>query len=101
VDISFPTLPANLTRTGGTEVVPIAYGVESARAYDCDGSCGPVIGFAPAAGLAGFAISSGVLTLALGENGPNLNETEVRVDISNAAAAGTYTGVITAQVALR
>jgi hypothetical protein len=101
VDISFPTLPASLTRTGGTETVPILYGGESARAYDCDGSCGPVLGFNPATGASGFAIASGVLTLALGENGPNLPDTEVRVDISNAQAAGTYAAVLTAQVALR
>jgi hypothetical protein len=100
VDVSFPTLPASLTRVGGSETVPITYGTESLRLYDCDGSCGTVQGSNPATPRS-FTITSGFLTLALGENGPNDPAGEVKVNLANAQAAGTYTAVITAQVALR
>lgn len=39
--------------------------------------------------------------LALGANGPNNTAAEVRVDLTNATVAGTYTADITANVALR
>lgn len=97
VNISF-TLASSLTN--GAFSVPVTYGDESARAYDCDGSCGPVRTFNPATGTIGFPISSGVLVLALGENGANQQFSEVSVNLSG-AAAGTYQGVIVATIALQ
>jgi len=102
MDVSFPTLPANLTRVGGSETVPITYGNLSLRLYDCDGNCGNILLGDPAVSTT-VPITSGFLTFTLGDPmGSTGNATrEVRVNIANAQAAGTYTAVITAQVALR
>jgi hypothetical protein len=99
VDVSF-TLPSVLTRTGGTETVPITFGTESLRLRDCDCMGSVVQGVNPAVANS-KAITSGFLTLALGQNGPNDPAGEVSVLLSSATAAGTYTGFITATVALR
>jgi hypothetical protein len=99
VDVSF-TLPSSLTRSGGTETVPITFGNESLRLRDCDCYGSIVQGVNPAVGQS-KSITSGFMTLALGQNGPNDPAGEVSVNLSSAPAAGTYTGFITATVALR
>jgi hypothetical protein len=99
VDVSFQ-LPSVLTRNGGSETVPIVFGTESLRLYDFDGSQGTMHASNPALPTS-FTVTSGFLTLALGENGPNDPAGEVSVDLTNASAAGSYTGFITATVALR
>jgi hypothetical protein len=98
VNISF-TLASSLTN--GAYSVPVSYGSEAARAYACDGSCGPTFAFNPATGTTGFNLgAAGILTLALGENGSNIPETEVSVNIAG-VPAGTYTGQIIATVVLQ
>jgi hypothetical protein len=99
VDVSF-TLPSVMTRNGGTETLPIAFGSESLRLYDCATSCGTPQGSDPHTPRT-FNITSGHLVAAIGENGPGLPQGEVSVDLSSATAAGTYTAQITAVVALR
>lgn len=98
-DVSFQ-LPSVLTRVGGSETLPIIFGTESLRLYDCNG-CGTVPQGVNPALAQSKTITSGFLTIALGENGPNDPAGEVKVDLSNASAAGTYTATITATVALR
>jgi hypothetical protein len=98
LNISF-ALASSLS-DGLGHTVPIIYGNESARAYDCDGSCGPVFGFNPSVGTTGFLVNTGVLTLTLGENGPNQEAAEVKVNLLG-AAAGTYSGTIVATVILQ
>jgi hypothetical protein len=98
VQVSF-TLPASLS-DGLGHAVPINFGNESARAYDADGSAGLPRVFNPALGTTAFPVSSGVLTLTVGENGPNSPAAEVSVNLTG-AAAGTYTGVIVATIALQ
>jgi hypothetical protein len=103
VDISFPNLPSVLTREGGTETVPLLYGVESLRVYDCLDCANPAVrtNINPAAG-GSHTITSGALRFALGENGDFGDEfASIGVDITNAAKAGRYVGTITAQIALR
>ena len=99
VDVSFQ-LPSVLTRVGGTETLPITFGNESLRLYDCDG-CGTVPQGSNPATPRSFTITSGFLTVALGENGPGEPAGEVSVNLANATAAGSYVGTITAVVALR
>jgi len=99
VDVSF-ILPSVLTRTGGSETLPITFGNQSLRLYDCDG-CGQVPDGVNPAVANSKTITSGFLTIALGENGPNDPSGEVSVNLSAATKAGSYTGFITATVALR
>jgi hypothetical protein len=99
VDVSFQ-LPSVLTRVGGSETLPIIFGSESLRLYDCDG-CGTVPSGRDPSLAQSVTITSGFLTIALGENGPGQPAGEVSVNLSNASAAGSYTGFITATVALR
>ena len=99
VDITF-VLPSVLTRVGGTQTLPITFGNESLRLYDCDGNCAVPQGVNPAVAQS-KTITSGFLTLALGENGPNDPAGEVSVNLSSAQSAGTYRGDITLQIALR
>jgi hypothetical protein len=98
VSVSF-TLPASLS-DGQGHTVPLEFGAESARLYDCAGSCGgSVQGFNPATGFTSFLSNSGNVTLTLGENGPGGQAQGVFVDLTG-ARAGVYTGTITATIAL-
>jgi hypothetical protein len=98
VSVSF-TLPSVLTRVGGTETVPISYGVESARLYDGNQRQNIGLSFHPSTSVL-FTPTTGILDITLGENGPNIPEAAVIVNISNASATGTYTGVGTVTIAI-
>lgn len=98
IDVSW-NLPSVLS-DGRGHTLPISFGAESLRIYDCDGSCGVAQGTNPSVPRS-FNVTSGFATLALGENGPGIPAGEVSVDLTNATAAGTYTGIVTATVALR
>ena len=98
VNVSF-TLPNTLS-DGHGHTVAITYGTGSARLYPCATSCGTPVEFSPANGFVGFATASGNVLLALGENGPNDPSAGVFVNLAG-AAAGTYTGTITATIALQ
>ena len=98
VDVTF-TLPSVLTGPGGA-TLPITFGTESLRLYDCN-NCGQVPqGVNPALPQT-KTITSGYLTIAVGENGPNDPAGEVSVDVSHATVAGAYSATILATVALR
>jgi hypothetical protein len=98
VNISFTLTPTLADGLG--HAVPVSYGVESAIAYDGEGGGIDNVAFAPSAGFVGFAVNTGVLTISLGENGPNIPERGVFVDLTG-ARPGRYNGSLTVTVALQ